>query len=98
MSRYKTPDALRHDAHTFMDDAHALLEATAEFTDEKVAKARKRFADALESGRGMYTGMQDKAVQGAKAVDECVRDHPYQSIGVAFGLGALLGLLLSRRN
>lgn len=98
MSHYKTPEALRHDARTVAEDARALMEATAEFTDEKVAKARKRLADALEQGRGIYAGLQEKAVDGAKAVDECVREHPYQSIAIAFGVGALLGVLLSRRN
>jgi ElaB/YqjD/DUF883 family membrane-anchored ribosome-binding protein len=98
MSHYQTPEALRHDARTLAEDARALYEATAELTDEKISGARKRLADALDRGRGIYSGLQEKAVEGAKAVDGCVRDHPYQSIAMAFGVGALLGILLSRRN
>jgi ElaB/YqjD/DUF883 family membrane-anchored ribosome-binding protein len=37
-------------------------------------------------------------MEGARATDEMVRSHPYQSIGIAFGIGALLGFLLTRRQ
>ena len=39
----------------------------------------------------------EKAVEGAKAADEAVHEHPYQAIGIAFGVGALLGYLVARR-
>jgi len=32
-----------------------------------------------------------------KATDRVVREHPYQSIGVAFGVGLLIGVLINRR-
>ena len=98
MSHYRTPAALKHDAHTLTEDAQALLEATAEIADKRVTEARQRLSDALESGKDMYDGLQKKVVQGAKAADECVREHPYQSMAVAFGVGALLGFLFSRKN
>jgi ElaB/YqjD/DUF883 family membrane-anchored ribosome-binding protein len=40
---------------------------------------------------------QEKAVERAKAADRVVRDHPYQTIGLAFGLGLLIGVLARRR-
>jgi ElaB/YqjD/DUF883 family membrane-anchored ribosome-binding protein len=98
MSHYKTPGALRHDAHILAEDAQDLLSATAEIADKKVADARKRLAGALERGQEIYAGVQEKVVNGAKAADECVREHPYQSLAVAFGVGALLGIFLSRRH
>jgi ElaB/YqjD/DUF883 family membrane-anchored ribosome-binding protein len=36
-------------------------------------------------------------VQAAKATDRVIREHPYESIGAAFGVGLLLGLLVTRR-
>src|SRR5437868_904687 len=93
MSHYKTPGAIRQDAHTLTEDATALLEATAEIADKKVADARRRLADALDQGKEVYAGIQEKVVQGAKVADQCVRDHPYQSMAFAFGIGTLLGLL-----
>ncbi len=81
-----------------VEDARALLAATAHVAEEKVVEARKRLAAALERSREVWNDVQEKAVAGAKATDKVIRDHPYQSIGVAFGIGALIGFLLSRRN
>jgi ElaB/YqjD/DUF883 family membrane-anchored ribosome-binding protein len=98
MSRYETPTALRHDARTLAEDARALLEATAEITDEKIAEARARLADALATGKEAYARVQDKAAQGAQALDRTIRSNPYQSLAVAFGLGAVVGFLITRRD
>ncbi len=97
MTRYETPDALRHDSRTLAADARALLEATANIADEAVTDARQRLSDALDNSKDLYNRLQDRAVQGAKVADKTIRENPYQSIGVAFGIGALLGFLLARK-
>ena len=79
-------------------DAQALLAATTDVAGEKVAEARKRLTAALEKGRETWESVQEKAVEGAKATDQVIREHPYQALGVAFGIGALVGFLVSRRN
>ena len=38
-------------------------------------------------------GVRERAVSGAKTTDKAVREHPYQSIGIMFGLGVLVGIL-----
>ena len=98
MNRYETPGALYHDARTLAEDARALLEATAEITDEKIADARKRLSEALESGKETYENVRERVILGAKAADRAVHDHPYPTMAVVFGIGALMGFLLSRRN
>lgn len=35
-----------------------------------------------------------RAVERAKATDQVVRDHPYQTIGLAAGLAVLVGVLI----
>lgn len=97
-SHFETPGALSHDANTLVEDARGLLEATAEIADEKVAAARKRLNAALEAGMESYEQIQEKVVRGAKIADKTVRDHPYQSMAIAFGVGAVIGYLISRRN
>ena len=82
---------------TLADDARALMAATADVAGEKVGEARKRLAAALESGKEIYGRVREKAVEGAKAADEAVRENPYQAIGIAFGVGALIGYLVARR-
>ena len=97
MSRYETPDALRHDSHTLAEDARALLEATASITDQAVTEARERLTEALESSKDLRARIQQRAVDAAKATDKTIRENPYQSIGIAFGVGALVGFLLARK-
>ncbi len=60
--------------------------------------ARQRLALALDSARETCVRMQAKTAAGAKAADRVVRDHPRHAIGAAFGLGALIGLLLRGRR
>jgi ElaB/YqjD/DUF883 family membrane-anchored ribosome-binding protein len=81
-----------------LEDAQALLKATAHVAEEKVIHARRRLQSALEKGREALATAQAKAVAGAKATDKIVRTHPYQAIGIALGVGLLTGYLLGRRN
>ena len=93
----KHTQATSNDMGTLAEDARALMAATADVAGEKVGEARKRLAAALESAKEIAGRIRDKAVEGAKATDEAVREHPYQSIGIALGVGALIGFLVSRR-
>lgn len=96
--RYETPRALRHDSRTLADDAKALLDATSNIADEKITAARERLSDALESSKQTYANMKKKVVYGAKVTDQAVHDYPYQGMAIAFGIGAVLGLILSSRR
>jgi len=40
--------------------------------------------------------LQERTILASKAADQLVRDHPYESVGIAFGVGLLLGLLAAR--
>ena len=95
MSKH-TPET-SHDLGALAEDARALMTATADVAGEKVGEARKRLAAALERAKEIAATVRDKAVAGAKATDKAVHEHPYQAIGIALGVGALLGYLLSRR-
>ena len=79
------------------DDARDLLSATADVADDKVNDARKRVAAALERGKEICGRVREKAVEGAKAADVAVREHPYQAMAIAAGVGALIGYLAARR-
>ncbi len=93
---HQTPHA--EATENLVGDAQELLAATAHVAEEKVVEARRRLASAIEKGKEVWNTVQEKAVAGAKATDQVIRDHPYQSLGVALGVGALIGYLLSRRN
>jgi ElaB/YqjD/DUF883 family membrane-anchored ribosome-binding protein len=85
------------DLRTLSHDAEAVLQATAGQTGEKMQELRGRLASTIESAKVTYRRLEEKAVAGAKAADKTIRDHPYESIGVAFGVGLLIGVLVSRR-
>jgi len=84
--------------NTLAEDARALMAATADVAGEEVSEARKRLAGALERAKEIYGRVKERAVEGAKATDEAVHEHPYQAIAIAFGVGAVIGFLLARRN
>jgi ElaB/YqjD/DUF883 family membrane-anchored ribosome-binding protein len=96
MSEMST-DKLATDLKTVARDAEELLRATAGVAGEKAHDARERLKVALESAKGSLYKVEEKAIAGAKVADKTIRDHPYESIGVAFGLGLLIGVLVSRR-
>ena len=64
---------------------------------EKVQAARERLVAAIEAAQACCQTVQEKTVAGAKATDKVIRDHPYPSIGVAFGVGLLVGWIITRK-
>ena len=80
------------------EHAKGLLAATGHLAEEKVVEGRKRLSAALEKGKETWERVQERAIGGAKATDEAIHEHPYQVMGIAFSVGALVGYLLARRN
>jgi ElaB/YqjD/DUF883 family membrane-anchored ribosome-binding protein len=93
----KETQAISDDIGTLAEDARTLMAATADVAGEKVVEARKRLAAALERGKEIYGCVREKAVEGAKAADVAVHEHPYQAIAIGVGVGALIGYLVARR-
>ena len=94
-------ERLMQDLQSLTRDAEDLLTATAGDVSEKAKEARSRVTAALDRAKKTYTRLQDQSISSAKAAakkaDTVIRDHPYESIGVAFGLGLLLGVVIGRR-
>ena len=88
---------LLDDFRTVAQDAEALAKATADDVGERVRQARSRLVQSMESARGSFQRFEDQALSGAKATDKVIRDHPYPSIGIAFGIGLLIGVLINRK-
>jgi len=89
------------DLRALVRDSETLLKATAGDVSEKAKEVRVRLASALERAKCTCDQLQRQAVAAAKAAakktDLVIREHPYQSIGVAFGVGLLIGVLLRRK-
>jgi ElaB/YqjD/DUF883 family membrane-anchored ribosome-binding protein len=93
----KQKESTDGDRSTLAEEARGLIAATADVAGEKVSEARKRLAAALERGREIAGDVRDKAVEGAKVVDQKVRENPYQAIAIGLGVGVLIGYLAARR-
>lgn len=96
-----TTDQLVSDLKTVMQDAEALLRATSSQTGERIQEVRARAEQSLQQARARLSELEQEAYKRAQEVADAtegyVRDNPWQSVGIAAGVGLLIGLLLSRR-
>ena len=69
-------------------------ELETQYQIEQGKEAAGRLKQALDTAK---VRVQEGTVAGAKATDRAIREHPYESLGVAFGLGVLIGVLIARR-
>jgi ElaB/YqjD/DUF883 family membrane-anchored ribosome-binding protein len=95
-------DKLVEDLKVVMRDAEALLRATSAQTGEKIQQVRAQAEESLRQARTRLSALEDDAMQRARevatATEGYVRENPWQAIGVAAGVGLLVGLLLSGRR
>ena len=90
-------DRLVSDLKTVTRDAEELLKTVSGERGNGSNEIRMRLSSAIESAKATYRRLEDKAVVGAKATDKAIRAHPYESLGIAFGMGLLVGVLVGRK-
>ena len=90
----KGSEKLRRDITVLVRDGEELLKSGAHRLSEE---ARSKLGQAVSAAKATGAKLQEKALQGAKATDHSIREHPYQYLGVAFGIGLLIGILAHRR-
>ncbi|MDB5866143.1 MAG: protein of unknown function ElaB [Betaproteobacteria bacterium] len=94
-------DKLVDDMKVVITDAEELLRATAGQAGEKIGIARERIQESLYQAKVKLAEaealVRERARQAAQYTDEYVRENPWRAIGVAAGIGLVLGLILSRR-
>lgn len=97
----ESKEKLVADLKLVVADAEELLAATANLTGEKVTAMRERMQENLRAARLKLAHAEEAVVlktkEVAKATDNYVHEHPWKSIGVAAGVGLLVGLLIGRR-
>lgn len=95
--RQENYKAYSKDMRDIIDQAKALVDATAGEVDERIKQAREDLLERLESGRFDYAELREKVHENVQAADEFVHSKPYYVIGATFVSGLLLGWLMSRR-
>ncbi len=87
-------DQLAEDVSVLLQEAETLVQSTGTNLSQE-SKAALESALARMKARGER--IKQQALSGARATDRVIRKYPYQSLGVVFGLGIVLGVLLRRK-
>ena len=94
-------DKLVADLKVVVADAEELLKATASQAGEKVAAAREKIGESLREAKYQLSRAEeaiiDRTKQAARATDDYVHENPWRAVGVAAGIGLVIGLLIGRR-
>lgn len=94
-------DRLISDVKVLMADADEIVKAMASATGEKAVeladKLRINMRNAKDKMADVQVVVADKAKVAARVTDDYVHDNPWQAVGIAAGVGLLLGLLIGRR-
>jgi ElaB/YqjD/DUF883 family membrane-anchored ribosome-binding protein len=94
-------DKLMSDLRVVISDAEELLRMTADEAGEGAADLRGRVQMRMNQAKDELVHLQVAAVAKAKAAghaaDEFVHENPWKSIGIAAGIGLVVGMLVSRR-
>lgn len=89
------------DLKVVVADTEELLRATAGQAGEKVVAIRERLQDHLSAAKASLADAQaavvDRAKQVGRYTDDYVHDNPWRSVGIAAGVGLVVGLLIGRR-
>ena len=96
-----TRQQLLADLNLVLSDVDALVRATANQRGAEIVKVRTKAADTVAA---MKTRVADaevallgKVKQASKIADDYVRENPWRNLGIATGVGLLIGLLIGRR-
>lgn len=96
-----TKDKLIQDFKIIADDVEDLFKAVSSGAADKIAVARERLQDNLHKAKVKLAEAEDifldKAKQTAHVTDEYVHENPWRAVGIAAGVGLVIGLLIGRR-
>ena len=86
------------DLKALLHEAEQALSNSAGEAGDKFEELRNRLRSAIDSGKYSFEHLRSAATQRAKQADKLVRENPYYAVGVAAGVGAIIGLLVARRR
>ena len=91
-----TREKLIEDVKVLAKDVQDLLKATASVAGDKAAEVRSRVEESLKIAQDKLSDarsqVQAKGQEAFSATDSYVRDNPWNAVGIAAGIGFLLGI------
>jgi ElaB/YqjD/DUF883 family membrane-anchored ribosome-binding protein len=99
--KHVTTEKLMTDLQLVVTDAEELLKATAGQAGDKVAAVRARTEDSIRNAKTRLAAageaLGERSREAARHADEFVHENPWNAIGVAAGIGLLLGFMIGRK-
>jgi ElaB/YqjD/DUF883 family membrane-anchored ribosome-binding protein len=90
------------DAPSRTEQAKAAIGGVADRVADRVTEVGDQASAAVEKLAGRASGAYDRAAGGAQkvgdAIEPFVQERPYAALGIAAGVGMVLGLLLAVRG
>jgi ElaB/YqjD/DUF883 family membrane-anchored ribosome-binding protein len=97
----ESQEQLVSDIKSVISEAEEMLTATADQAGDKATKLRERIklrlGEAKERLKDAEAVLVNKTKAAAKATDDYVHESPWTAVGIAAGVGLLVGLLIGRR-
>ncbi|HVU63136.1 MAG TPA: DUF883 family protein [Phycisphaerales bacterium] len=94
-------DALKADLSTLKDDLRSFSSNAASAARHGADEARGRIGHATsvlrDKGRAAYDAAKEKGQWAKDEVEGRIQENPFTSVGIAFGVGILIGALIARR-
>ena len=82
-------------------DAEEILRATAGVAGEKMAELRERIGERVRDAKlrleDAEVALVDRTKAAARATYDFVNDNPWRAVGIAAGIGLMLGIIVGRR-
>lgn len=104
MARLKAKTAqeiLKADFQALVSDTERLLEHTASIAGDQADELRAQIKDSLLKARASLEdakeSLEERGQAAVVATEDYVQANPWQSVGIAAGVGFLIGLLATRR-
>ena len=94
-------ERLVSDMKVVVSDAEEILRATASVAGDKMGDLRERITERLRDAKERLADAEaavvNKTKAAARATDDSVNENPWQAVGIAAGIGLLVGIIIGRR-
>ncbi|MCU1728644.1 DUF883 family protein [Pseudomonas sp. 7P_10.2_Bac1] len=94
-------EILKADFQALVNDTERLLEHSAFLAGDQADEVRDQIKLSLKKARASLEdakeSLQERGEAAVSAAEDYVQTNPWQSVGIAAGVGFLIGLLATRR-
>ncbi len=89
-------DSTIDEIKALLAEAENVIARSGDVASDEIAHLKERLRSALDRSRDTAQKALKMAKERCVQCDEAIHEHPYVAVGVAAGVGLLLGALISR--